>query len=144
VADLRAQPGYGRHDLPDRAHRVVQVPPHVDPQRPSRVPGRLDRTVGLGQGLPGRGQEPVPGLGKPDGAGLPGEQGDAEFTLQPGDPLGQRLLGEEEPPGRPAEVEFLGGRDERPDLPEIEIHGSSLRRQPLVVNQDRALLDRPP
>jgi hypothetical protein len=41
-------------------------------------------------------------------------------------------------------VEFLGGRDERPDLREIEIHGPSLRRQPLVVNQDRALLDRPP
>jgi len=36
------------------------VPPHVDPQRPSRVPGRLDGTIGLGQSLPGRGQEPVP------------------------------------------------------------------------------------
>jgi hypothetical protein len=83
-----------------------------------------------------------PGLGEPDGAGLPGEQGDAEFALQPGDPLGQRLLGEEEPPGRPAEVQFLGGRDERPDLREIEIHAPSLRRQPLVVNQARALLDR--
>ena len=83
-----------------------------------------------------------PGLGEPNGAGLPREQDDTEFALQPGDPLGQRLLGEEEPPGRPAEVQFLGGRDERADLREIEIHAPSLRRQPLVVNQARALLDR--
>jgi ketosteroid isomerase-like protein len=45
------------------------MPPHVDPQRPSRVPGRLDRAIGLGQGPPGRGQEPAPRLGEPDGAG---------------------------------------------------------------------------
>jgi hypothetical protein len=65
---------------------------------------------------PGRGQEPLPGLGEPHGAGVAGEQGDAEFTLEPGDPLGQRLLGEEQPPGRPAEVQFLGSGDERADL----------------------------
>jgi hypothetical protein len=92
---------------------------------------------------PGRGQEPLPGLGEPHGAGVAGEQGDAEFTLEPGDPLGQRLLGEEQPPGRPAEVQFLGGGDERADLCEVEIHPSSLCRQPLVVKPARALLDRP-
>jgi hypothetical protein len=68
----------------------------------------------------------VSGLGEPNGAGLPREQGDTEFALQPGDPLGQRLLGQEEPARRPAEVQVLGGRHERPDLRKVEIHASSL------------------
>jgi hypothetical protein len=40
-------------------------------------------------------------------------------------------------------VQVLRGRDERPDLREIEIHASSVLRQPLVVKQAGALLDRP-
>ena len=142
MADLGAQPGYVRDDLPDRAHRVVQVPPHVDPQRPSRVPGRLDRAIGLGQGPPGQRQEPASGLVSRTARACrvnkatPSSRSSRAIRLD-------NACWVRKSAGRPAEMQFLGGRDERPDLREIEIHAPSLRRQLLVVNQARALLDRP-
>ena len=50
------------------------------------------------------------------------EQSHSERLLEPHDSLGERLLGQIEPFGGPAEVELIDDRDERPDLADVEVH----------------------
>jgi hypothetical protein len=90
------------------------------------VAGGPDGLVAVGQRPAGRGQEPLPGLGELHPVPVPGQQPHAEPVLEPGDPLGQRLLGQEQPRGGPAEVPLLGRRDKGPHLCQVQIHASYL------------------
>nr|WP_235947694.1 hypothetical protein [Candidatus Frankia alpina] len=122
------------------AHRAVQVAPHVDAQRAGLRSGRGDGLVAGPQRHPGRFEESPPRAGQLHRVAGAVEQRDTEGVLQPGDPLRQRLLGEEQPPGRPAEMQLLGRRDGRPRLPQVEIHGSHHGRPPPFVKADGRLL----
>lgn len=80
-------------------------------------PGRRrvhDRTHPLRrrQGLPGRGQHPVPGGGEPDVARGPVQQPGPELAFEPGHLLAHRGLHDVQPLGGPAEVQLLGHRHE--------------------------------
>ena len=67
--------------------------------------------------------------------GLPRmNSGSPSAVLQPLDALGEGLLGEEQPGGGAAEVQLLGGDNERPHLGEVQLHVSELGQQPRVVN----------
>src|SRR6266496_5291193 len=90
--------------------------------------------VGGGQERSGVRQEAVAGLGQLHAAGAADEQRFAEAVLQPLDALGEGLLGEEQPGGGAAEVQLLGGDNERPHLGEVQLHVSELGQQPRVVN----------
>ena len=87
--------------------------------------------VGGGQEL-ARVREETPGVAEFHAAGAPDEQLLAERPLQPRDPLGQGLLGEEQLGRGPAEVELLDG-GEGSHLGQVQVHARHLRRQPRVV-----------
>lgn len=110
-------------DLGQCPHRRVEVSPDVHAQRAVRAGHRLDGGVGGGHGLPGRREEQPAGVGEAYAVSATLEQRRAEQGFQPRDPLGQRLLGEGERPGRPPEVQFLGGAHEGTYLRHVEIHG---------------------
>ncbi len=112
--------------LPDRAQRGEQVPPHVQPQRWHGLAGGGDGGRARCQGLPGRAEEAPAGGGEFDRRPAPVEQPDPELPFQPGDPLGQPLLGQGERLRRPAEVQVLGRREEGAHLGEIQIHPAIL------------------
>lgn len=112
--------------LPDRPQRGEQVPPHVQPQRRHGLTDGGDGGLARCQGLPGRAEETPAGGGEFDRCPAPVEQPDPELAFQPGDPLGQPLLGQGERLRRPAEVQVLGGREEGAHLGEIEIHPAIL------------------
>jgi hypothetical protein len=58
------------------------------------------------------------------------EQADAEQFLQAVDALRQRLLGDEQAPGRAPEMVILRGGHERPEHRGVQIHAFSLGPQP--------------
>ena len=58
------------------------------------------------------------------------EQLGAELVLQRADLPGQHRLGDVQPLGRPAEVQFLGDGDEVPELAEVDVHNTFRVLQP--------------
>ena len=78
-------------------------------------------------------EETPPGVAEFHAAGAPDEQLLAESPLQPRNPLGQGLLGEEQQGRGPAEMQLLGGGDEGSHLGQVQVHARHLRRQPPVV-----------
>jgi len=89
--------------------------------------------IGGGQELAGVREETPPGVAEFHAAGAPDEQLLAERPLQPRNPLGQGLLGEEQLGRGPAEMQLLGGGDEGSHLGQVQVHARHLRRQPRVV-----------
>jgi len=71
-------------------------------------------------------QEAVAGVAQRHPASGADEQRLAEGVLQPLDALGEGLLGEKQPGGRPAEVQLLGGDDKGAHLRQVQLHGLSL------------------
>jgi hypothetical protein len=77
--------------------------------------------------LDGPGKEPLAFRGERDLAGGPLEQSHPQLRLEPGYVAAERLLRDEEPGRRPAEVKVLGHGDEVPQQPRAEIlHGRML------------------
>jgi hypothetical protein len=90
------------------------------PQQPADRGGQL---AGVGQGLVHRGQrggeaalEFFAGRGEPDPAAGPVEELDSEPGLQGPDGLADRRLGDTQPLGGAAEMQFTGESDEDPQL----------------------------
>nr|BFD87228.1 hypothetical protein StreXyl84_66290 [Streptomyces sp. Xyl84] len=94
--------------------------------------------------------ERLPGRSEFDmGAGAE-EQGDAEPGFDPADRLGQRLLGDREPDGGPAEVQLVGDREDGLEFASLRIDDASrvslsvglvldtdvVRREHLPMNTD--------
>ncbi len=97
----------------------------VEQQRPGGGAG-----AGLGEDLVVQGeqsadpgQQPLPGRGEADAAGGTGEQRLAEQPLQGPDVPAERLLGDVQPFGGPAEVQGLGGRDEAAEQAGVQVTG---------------------
>ncbi len=67
-------------------------------------------------------EEDVTGRGQPHSPAGPVEQPDPERSLEPLDLPGQRRLGQIQPGGGPAVVQFLGDGDETTELLEREVH----------------------
>lgn len=67
-----------------------------------------------------------PGRGQGDAARGPDEQFHPEVALGPTDLLGQRRLCDAQSPGGSSEVQLVGHGEERPELPQVDIHAHSL------------------
>lgn len=78
-------------------------------------------------------EETPPGVAELHPAGAPDEQLLAQRLLQPRNPLGQGLLGEEQLGRGPAEMQLVGGGGEGPHLGQVQVHAHHLPRQPRVV-----------
>lgn len=78
-------------------------------------------------------EETPPGVAELHPAAAPDEQLLAQRLLQPRNPLGQGLLGEEQLGRGPAEMQLVGGGGEGPHLGQVQVHAHHLPRQPRVV-----------
>ncbi len=81
------------------------------------------------QGPRGRFQKAAPGRSEVDPALAAGEQPDAQPGLEASDPLGQRLLRQEQLFRRPAEVQPFGGSDDGGAKPPSTLHGRRRTRR---------------
>jgi hypothetical protein len=86
-----------------------------------------------------RRKEPLTALGQRDARAAAVEY-DAELGLEARDPLGQRLLGQEQRLRSPTEVPVLRRGDERSYLPQVQLHTVTLS-QPTVVKAARPVLE---
>jgi hypothetical protein len=73
-------------------------------------------------------EETPSGVAELHPAAAPDEQLLAQRLLQPRNPLGQDLLGEEQPGRGPAEMQLVGGDDEGPHLGQVQVHAHHLPR----------------
>lgn len=96
-----------------------------------RVSDELLRRVPASDQFPCRGQERLAGWGERDGSAVAGEQLDAELFFQEPYLLGQRGLGDEQSFGGAGEVQFLGHRDEVPQVSHMHIHNRRLLQEVL-------------
>jgi ribosomal protection tetracycline resistance protein len=115
---------------PDRADLTGRDPP-----------GRLGRGVDHGQDAPRVGQERLAGRGEPHLPAAAFQQSERQRPFQALDLPGERRLGEPEPLGGPAEVQFLGDRDEPAQLGERPVHAGRLYAE-TVSDDAGSVLDR--
>jgi hypothetical protein len=117
--------------VPEHAHQgrhqvVGQRGEEPDPQfallAASRATHGLDRTLGLREHRPRLAEQHGADVGELDSTGAPLEQLDPELRLQRADLLGERLLGDVQPPGRAGEVALLRDGDEVAQLAQLRRH----------------------
>jgi len=107
---------------PDQFARRRVAGERVDAQRATAGPHHARRLIGQADQRPGVRQEGRAVLGQP--APGPGavQQRRAEVGLQPGDPLGHRLLGHAEAVGGVGEMPVVDDGQEGPDRTEVQLH----------------------
>jgi hypothetical protein len=105
-------------------------PGMADAQPPMAGRRLADKVVGVGQQLPGLGQDLDAGRGRGDAAAGPVQQPDPQHLLEREEGAGDGGLGDAQLDGGVGEAAGVDDRDQAAQLPQLEIHNRSVSQAP--------------